>query len=556
MEIATENMTDSANKAGVVNERVVEAGVVNERVVEAGVVNERVVEAGVVNERVVELRVIELLHTPAGLAPFAELISIDPHTLDYAGRLDYLAALEKQTSWVNALLQNAIVAVAGAEASKRENNRFGVDDIERDDVATALRMSAGTAQMKIDVARTLTKHLPATCSALATGEISAQVASVIARETDDAIEKGLPAEAIREIEAKALAHAEFHTPIQVANKIRTTIAKLSPIEFEEAVEQATRQRSVSIYPERNGMCTLVAILPAPDAETIMLAINKMARLDRQAQIAQKEVDLLENLRATNSGSIPSSHAYGHSTDSGRVDSGRVDSGRVDSGRVDSGRVDSGRVDSGRVDSGRVDSGRAIAKAKDYLSVTLEQLRADALAQLATNYLATSEDIAPKHRRPVTLNLTMDLPTLFGFENNPGQLAGYGPIPASMARELAVDGKWKRFITDPVNGALLDYGRQTYEPPQPLVDFILARDQICRFPGCRQPGRVSDIDHAHSWETGGTTSAQNMGLLCRRHHRMKTHDGWNLVSFSDGGCLWTSPAGQKFPVPARRVDEVA
>ena len=521
MEIATENMTDSANKAGVVNERVVEAGVVNERDV----------EAGVVNERMVELRVIELLHTPAGLAPFAELISIDPHTLDYAGRLDYLAAFEKQTSWVNALLQNAIVAVAGAEASKRENNRFGVDDIERDDVATALRMSAGTAQMKIDVARTLTKHLPATCSALATGEISAQVASVIARETDDAIEKGLPAEAIREIEAKALAHAEFHTPIQVANKIRTTIAKLSPIEFEEAVEQATRQRSVSIYPERNGMCTLVAILPAPDAETIMLAINKMARLDRQAQIAQKEVDLLENLRAANSGSIPSSHAYGHSTDSGRVDSGRVDSGRVD-------------------------SGRAIAKAKDYLSVTLEQLRADALAQLATNYLATSEDIAPKHRRPVTLNLTMDLPTLFGFENNPGQLAGYGPIPASMARELAVDGKWKRFITDPVNGALLDYGRQTYEPPQPLVDFILARDQICRFPGCRQPGRVSDIDHAHSWETGGTTSAQNMGLLCRRHHRMKTHDGWNLVSFSDGGCLWTSPAGQKFPVPARRVDEVA
>ena len=62
MEIATENMTDSANKAGVVNERVVEAGVVNERDV----------EAGVVNERMVELRVIELLHTPAGLAPFAE----------------------------------------------------------------------------------------------------------------------------------------------------------------------------------------------------------------------------------------------------------------------------------------------------------------------------------------------------------------------------------------------------------------------------------------------------------------------------------------------------
>jgi hypothetical protein len=40
------------------------------------------------------------------------------------------------------------------------------------------------------------------------------------------------------------------------------------------------------------------------------------------------------------------------------------------------------------------------------------------------------------------------------------------------------------------------------------------------------------------------------LLCRRHHRMKTHGGWSLESNPDGSCLWKSPVGKQFFVPAR------
>ena len=184
------------------------------------------------------------------------------------------------------------------------------------------------------------------------------------------------------------------------------------------------------------------------------------------------------------------------------------------------------------------------------------MRADALANLAAHYLESNAELAPQHRRPVSVNLTIDLPTMLGLTDNPGQLAGYGPIPASIARELAADGKWRRFITEPITGELLNYGRDTYEPRQGLVDFILARDQICRFPGCRQPGRVSDIDHAISWDSGGETSAENMGLLCRRHHQMKTSEGWLLESHADGSCTWISPAGKKHFVPIRPVNEVA
>ena len=151
---------------------------------------------------------------------------------------------------------------------------------------------------------------------------------------------------------------------------------------------------------------------------------------------------------------------------------------------------------------------------------------------------------------------MDLPTALGLAENPAQLAGYGPIPASVARVLSSDAKWRRFVTDPVSGNLLDYGRETYLPPQHLVDFLTARDRTCRFPSCSQPARVTDIDHAQPWEEGGKTSAANLGLLCRRHHRMKTHDGWKLQSHDDGSCTWTSPVGKEIFVPARPIHESA
>jgi hypothetical protein len=435
--------------------------------------------------------VLELLRALAGIKVLSQLINIDPFTLSKPRRVDYLAALEKQSGWLQALMQNAIVAVAGDQPTEAESMWSGVDDAEREEVASALRLSPNTAQIRIDVARTLTNHLPTICSALATGEISAAHATVIAKESAEIISRGASESVIKEIEEKALAHAEFHTPSQVANKVRATIAKLAPSEFEDAVSIARDARKVSLFPESDGMCTLVAFLPAQDAQTIMLAIDKLAR-----------ADVKESLH---DGATPNS---------------------------------------------------ALPTMINKDSRSIDMKRADALTQLASAYLATSVNELQTHRRPVTVNLTIDLPTLMGLAENPGQIAGYGAIPASVARELASDAKWRRFITDPITGNLIDYGRQSYEPPQDLKDFLIARDQTCRFPGCRQSARRSDIDHAQAWDDGGKTSADNLGVLCRRHHQMKTHGGWRLISNADGSCEWISPLGKKYFVPARPVNEVA
>ena len=423
---------------------------------------------------ILDIEVAELLRATPGYKTLGELIQINPHSLGGSGKLDYLSALDRQESWICALKQEALVAIAG-EVADEDGGVFGaVDDEEREDVATALRLSPTAAQIRIDVARVLVGHLPNTISALATGEISAAHATVIAKETATAIRNGLSEDAVFRVEQTALAHAEFHTPGQVATKVKTTIAKLAPEEFEEIVDRARDSRRVSYYPEADGMATVVAILPAEDAQTVMKSI--------EAYILKRNQD------------------------------------------------------------DEVDA--------EWSLLSADMKRADALTFIASQALASMADDVRPHRRPITISVAIDLPTLLGLAENPGQLAGYGAIPASIARQLAADGNWQRFISDPATGNLLDFGREKYTPPQELVDYLLARDRVCRFPGCRRTGQSSDIDHAHSWDSGGETNPANLGLLCRRHHRLKTHGGWSLESNPDGSCLWKSPKGKSFFVPAR------
>jgi hypothetical protein len=421
---------------------------------------------------ILDIEVAELLRVKPGYITLGELIKINPLALSSSGRIDYLSALDRQESWMCALKQEALVAIAG-EYADEDGGIFGcVDDEEREDVATALRLSPTSAQSRIDVARVLVGHLPNTISALSTGEISVAHATVIARETATAIRNGLSEESIFRVEQTALAHAEFHTPGQVASKVKTTIAKLAPEEFEEVADRARDARRVSCYPEADGMATVIAILPAEDAQTVMKSIEAFI--------------LKRNSEDTPEWSI----------------------------------------------------------------LSADMKRADALTYIASQALSSLADEVQPHRRPITISVAIDLQTLMGLAENPGQLAGYGAIPASVARRLAADGNWQRFISDPRTGNLLDFGREKYTPPQELIDYLLARDRVCRFPGCRRTGQSSDIDHAQSWETGGETNPANLGLLCRRHHRMKTHGGWSLESNPDGSCLWKSPQGKTFFVPSR------
>ena len=502
-------------------------------------------------------RATELLNSVPGIETLTALVAIDPEDLSRSARVDYLSAVERQTGWLQALIQRAIVAVAGAEPSEADGIYEGVDDAEREDISAALRMSGNSAQYKIDIARSLINTLPNTCSALATGEISPAHANVIARETAAAIREGLPTEAITRIEESAIAHAEFHTPAQVGNKVRTMLAQVAPKEFEEIVVRARETRKVSMYRESDGMATVVAILPAEDAQTVMSAIeNFVIRANRRDEEARNHAAKAEIIRAAFIGRAPSAYENSKRKSGAGVSSAGV-SGAGVSGTGVSGTGVSGTGVSGNGVSGeqiKMTPEEEAAFSNEYAPDlrTMDMKRADALSEIAGIAVSLSADEAKSHRRSVSVNVTIDLPTLLGLKENPGQLAGYGVLPAQIMRALAGEGKWRRFITDPNTGTLLDYGRDSYQPPQDLVDYLIARDRTCRFPGCRQSAARADIDHAEAWEDGGETSAANLGALCRRHHRMKTHGGWKLTSNEDGSCNWESPDGHRYFVPARPV----
>jgi hypothetical protein len=483
-------------------------------------------------QNTLDSRATELLNSVPGIETLTALVAIDPEDLSRGARVDYLSAVERQTGWLQALIQRAIVAVAGAEPSEADGIYEGVDDAEREDISAALRMSGNSAQYKIDIARSLINTLPNTCSALATGEISPAHANVIARETAAAIREGLPTEAIARIEESAIAHAEFHTPAQVGNKVRTMLAQVAPKEFEEIVVRARETRKVSMYRESDGMATVVAILPAEDAQTVMSAIeNFVIRANRRDEEARNHAAKAEIIRAAFIGRAPSTYETAKRKSGAGVNGAGINGEKTE-----------------------MTPEEEAAFSNEYAPDlrTMDMKRADALSEIAGIAVSLSADEAKSHRRSVSVNVTVDLKTLLGLNENPGQLAGYGVLPAQIVRALASEGKWRRFITDPNTGTLLDYGRDSYQPPQDLVDYLIARDRTCRFPGCRQSAARADIDHAEAWEDGGETSAANLGALCRRHHRMKTHGGWKLSSNEDGSCSWESPDGHRYFVPARPV----
>jgi hypothetical protein len=190
---------------------------------------------------------------------------------------------------------------------------------------------------------------------------------------------------------------------------------------------------------------------------------------------------------------------------------------------------------------------------------LNQRQADSLVDMATWVL--HQDCLPREQgvRP-RIVVTMALETLLGLNDLPADLDGVGPLPASVARQLAHDptGTWRRMIVDPVNGRCLDYGRTSYTPPADLREHIIATNRRCAFPGCGRAARRCDLDHHLAWEDGGETADANMGPLCSRHHHLKHETGWKLQKLDDG-YQWTAPTGHVYysrpdPYPTGSLDE--
>jgi hypothetical protein len=195
--------------------------------------------------------------------------------------------------------------------------------------------------------------------------------------------------------------------------------------------------------------------------------------------------------------------------------------------------------------------------------TLDQVRADVLADLLIDGVAPSH---PDQARGIRASVVVTVPALAllhaddagvaGSGCDPAVVEGVGPIPIARARELCGgEISWMRVLTHPETGMVLSVGRDRYTPPASLRRLVKWRADRCMAPGCGVPASRCEIDHTVAWEHGGATSLQNLAPLCKGHHRVKHHGGWQLTQVPDsGGAVeWISPAGRRYVVePKRRV----
>ncbi|MDQ0147678.1 HNH endonuclease signature motif containing protein [Pseudarthrobacter niigatensis] len=193
--------------------------------------------------------------------------------------------------------------------------------------------------------------------------------------------------------------------------------------------------------------------------------------------------------------------------------------------------------------------------------TMTQLRADlfASAVLGSGIPASTDasgtaagsveetDVPPTSIRAQVL-VTVPVFSLLGVTGEPAMLDGYGPIPASMARDLVAGGSesFHRVLVDPRDGAPLEIGRTSYRLTKAMRAWLRMRDAKCPFPGCSNHSLDNEADHLLAWANGGTTGIRNLGQPCPKHHKLRHTTGWKPTPATKNEPPgWTSPTGRHY-----------
>lgn len=402
--------------------------------------------------------------------------------------------LERAGAWENvrALVDaQQVRELAGLMAAERADDALRCPPAELiRSVATQVALTSGLTQgaalARVEEAMTLVHRLPQILAALGEARLSYRSARVIIEEF-----VGLAEEQLDEAQRQILERVAGRNPSQIRGCAKRVVARLDVDAVRRRAERAVQERYVRLEPAADGMATLWAHLPAPQALTLYGLVDDYAR----------------------------------------------------------------RAGGGPDEDRSMDARRADAMYDLIVNPELDTCHPDpAIAARAQRRARARERVHTEIR------VTVPLSVLAGAREAPGELSGYGPVDAEVARALAGDptSVWRRLVTDPVEGALLDYGTTRYRPPPVLVGFVNARALTCSIPGCRRPAEDCDVDHHEAFDpvTGnGPTNARNTGPLCRYHHRVKQLPGWAIIRNSDGSTTWTLPTGHRISTPAAEIGEI-
>ena len=458
-------------------------------------------------------------------------------------------------AWVETQRQIAVLQAESAEllieriaVHEREliGNGYHRDCAYRSMIAeysAAGRIASGTMEGAFLDARTLRDDLPAVRACFTEGRITAAHVHEIVRASSvvvEAVQHGkADAEALPLFEEAALAVAEQETAARTRPHVQQIAAALAGETVIERNRRAAKDRTVNVRSLGDGLALLTAVLPEWVAEAIMDRLTRMtqqiatARGTREPQLDPEVLDSGED-RITPDDIAPDDPAF---------DRDRLWDEAWGESIISA------------------DGTFALDPDADVEHIpadtrTFDQIRADILSDmlLASDPSRALGDALDNVQ--ARIQVTIAATTLAGDDDAPAEFDGHGPLDPRIARLLAGrnDG-WARLLLDPA-GMVVE--TDTYTPTTAMKRFLRARDQHCRFPGCRTPVHRCQIDHNHDHAKGGRTAVDNLCHFCTKHHALKHPDvpdvfRWTAQQRPDGTVTWFSPIGRSYDDrPRRRV----
>lgn len=509
----------------------------------------------------------------------------------YEIRLERLAVtkqLEAQIAGVKARDVAEAVEIQHAmtppEAPVHERTYAEMSAVE--EIAGVLTISSAAAGALVTQSRQLTA-LPPAMDALSTGAISWQHAKIIADETFSLSPTGAAAlveHVLNRNPARGAAAGEL-VPSRFRTRVRNWRERHHPESLEKRHAKCAADRRMEYTPDRDGMAWVSLYVPADQGSAIWNRTTAIARglqgPDEPRTITQLRPDIAANLLLRAGPALTHTNApstNGTSTGQGNLRQGNTGEGNTRERHPGQGITGQGNKGEGNEGQGNPGEGNPVTiEAGDQDTIGLASL---APADINDTAAGTAEDESnggngyestADHEVPgaaedeanggngyadlgnvpvpkADVLVTVPVLALFDITDEPANLDGYGPIPASMARKLLANGasSFYRVLVDPRDGAPLEIGRTSYRLTKAMKKALQIRDGKCTFPGCNNPSLDNDTDHLQAWQHGGHTGISNLAQLCPKHHRLKHNSGWEPTPASTTEPPgWTSPTGRHY-----------
>ncbi|KJL27497.1 hypothetical protein RS83_02544 [Microbacterium oxydans] len=461
-----------------------------------------------------------------------------------------IARLEARAS--SLISQRIVVHDADVAASP-----FHRDSIYRSMIAeysAAGRLPMGSVGFAFAHALALSSSFTAVRSAFESGTITAAHVREICRAgavvSEAARNEKADAETLRLYETAALVVAERDTAARTRVQARQIAAALVGETIRERHQRAAEERCVTVRSLDDGLALLTAVLPEHLAVAIRDRLTQMSRHILRTRDDREPVLPSDSLDDGADPIFPFDIAPESRDELDEVSA------------MFGSSVIFGDSDTFTTDPlhGLIDPLTDPLHSPDVVHVpadrrTADQIRADLLVDLLLASDPSEAHGSGLDGITARIQVTVSATTLAGVDDRPAEFDGHGPMHPDIARDLAGRNSGWSLLLDSTG---LVTETDTYTPTEGMRRHLRARDQHCRFPGCRMPVHRCDIDHNHDHAKGGRTRLDNLSHFCRGHHTLKHPDidgrhRWTAHALPGGEIEWISPIGRSYrDHPSRRL----